>query len=59
MRKMKKDTSVVYFMSCNNHRIFYDKEFKVYLVAIKRDGTDNVYLTLDEAMDAIYEEESK
>ena len=46
-------TSVIYFMSYNGHRIFYDKDFEVYLVAIKRDGTDSYFTTLDAAMDAI------
>lgn len=50
---MKRNTTIVYFMSYNGHRIFFDTDTKVYMVAIKRDGTDNFFATLDEAMDAI------
>lgn len=50
---MRKNTTIIYFMSYNGHRIFYDKEYKVYLVAIKKDGTDNFYNSLDDAMNAI------
>ena len=50
---MTKNTTIIYFMSYNRHRIFFDTETKTYMVAIKRDGTDNFYRTLDEAMDAI------
>ena len=49
----KKETSIIYFMSYNKHRIFFDTDHKVYMVAMKRDGTDNFYATLDDAMDAI------
>ena len=49
----KKETSIIYFMSYNKHRIFFDTVHEVYMVAIKRDGTDNFYATLDDAMDAI------
>ena len=49
----KKETTIIYFMSYNKHRIFFDTDNKVYMVAIKRDGTDNFYATLDDAMDAI------
>ena len=52
----KKNTTTIYFMSYNKHRIFFDTDNKVYMVAIKRDGTDNFYSTLDEAMDAIDKE---
>ena len=49
----KKQTSVIRYMSYRRHQIFYDKELHVYLVAIKRDGTDNYFLTYDEALEAI------
>lgn len=49
----KKETSIIYFMSYNKHRIFFDTVHEVYMVAIKRDGTDSFYATLDDAMDAI------
>lgn len=51
----KNETSIIYFMSYNKHRIFYDKEFKVYLVALKRDGTDDIFSSLEDAMNAIDE----
>lgn len=50
---MKRNTTIIYFMSYNGHRIFFDTDTKAYMVAIKRDGTDNFFATLDEAMDAI------
>lgn len=49
----KKETTIIYFMSYNKHRIFFDTDTKAYMVAIKRDGTDNFYTSLDDAMDAI------
>ena len=55
MSMKRKETSTIYFMSYNKHRIFFDTECKVYMVAIKRDGTDSFFITLDDAMDAIDE----
>ena len=51
----RKETTIIYFMSYNRHRIFYDTETKAYMVAIRRDGTDSFFATLDDAMDAIDE----
>ena len=50
---MKKTTTVIRFSSYRRHQIFYDKTLRVYLVAIKRDGTDDYFRTLEEAWDAI------
>lgn len=49
----RKSTSIIYFISYNRHRIWFDTVHEVYMVAIRRDGTDSVFATLDDAMDAI------
>ncbi len=51
----RKETTIIYFMSYNRHRIFFDTVHEVYMVAIRRDGTDSFFATLDDAMDAIDE----
>lgn len=40
---------------CNyqGHVIYFDTETKAYLVALKKDGTDSHFSTLDEAYNAI------
>lgn len=50
---MKKGATVFKFSSYRRHQIFYDKTLRVFLVAIKRDGTDNYFRTLEDAWDAI------
>ena len=50
---MKKSTRVFKFSSYRRHQIFYDRELRVFFVAIKRDGTDTYFRTLDDAYDAI------
>ena len=41
------------FMSYRHHVIWFDTDNKVYKVALKRDRTDDVFSTWEEAMDAI------
>lgn len=55
----KKNTSTIKFSSYRHHQIFYDKATGAFMVAIKRDGTDDYFRTYDEAMDAIDRLEDK
>lgn len=50
---MKKNTTTIRVTSYFNHVIWYDTELNVYSVAIKKDGTDNYYSTLQDAYSAI------
>ena len=60
MVKIKKEKSyVVYFMSYDGKRIFYDKKNDVYSVALRRDGTDDFFATLDDAFNAIDNRKNK
>ena len=53
MARSIKQSAIMRFMSYNRHTIYYDMQVRKYLVAIKRDGTDDYFDTFDEAMDAI------
>lgn len=50
MIKYKRFKKIVTY---KGYSIFFDTEYKVYLTALNRDGTDTFFSTLDEAYEAI------
>ncbi len=50
---MKKNTTTIRVTSYLHHVIWYDTAVDAYKVAIKKDGTDKYYSTLQEAYSAI------
>lgn len=50
---MKKTGTRKKIVTYRGHVIWYDTELQVYKAAIKRDGTDTYYSTLDDAYNAI------
>ena len=53
MAKKKKETSVVKWMSYKHHQRYFDKKYQVYMVALKKDGTDSYFVNFNDVLDAI------